>query len=92
MGLKEGWGGIPPCSALPRFHVFPFKSLSPFRAGHVAEFMERDVLAEIPPSLPSALNPQPALPGRPHDTEHAKTASFCLCISNLFYLFDISHT
>lgn len=78
---------FPPCSK-----ASPLKPLSPPRADHAAEFMERDVLAEIPPSLPSALNPQPALPGRPHDTEHAKTASFCLCISNLFYLFDISHT
>lgn len=74
------------------FPFLPFPPPSPRRADHAAEFMKSDVLAEIPPSLPSALNPQPALPGRPHDTEHAKTASFCLCISNLFYLFDISHT
>lgn len=75
-----------------RSNSSPLNPVPPARADHGAGFMASAVLAEIPPSLPSALNPQPALPGRPPDTEHAKTASFCLCISNLFYLFDISHT
>lgn len=97
-GCAHG-AGVPGVPVSPLRHAFPprskpppFKTPSPSPADHAAGFMERDVLAEIPPSPPSALNPQPALPGRPHDTEHAKTASFCLCISNLFYLFDISHT